>query len=190
MVALGIVCFGGVVSQGGQFGFRDAGYFYYPLHLRVQQEWQAGRWPLWAPESDAGMPLLGNPAAAVLYPGKLVFFLLPYPWAARMYVLVHVLLAFVAMRAMLRAWQVSGTGAGLGALAYAVGAAWAPLGFLAADRWLRLGRRGAVAGLALVLAMQVLGGDPQAAYVTVVCASGYAAGLAVSRAPSRVRVVL
>jgi hypothetical protein len=201
LVALALACFGGVLFRDRQFAFRDAGYFYYPLHLRVQQEWQAGRWPLWAPEANAGMPLLGNPTAAVLYPGKLVFFLLPYPWAARMYVLIHVLLGLVAMWALLRAWRISATGSGLGALAYAfgapvlgqtcnviylVGAGWAPLGFLAADRWLRRKHRGALAGLALVLAMQVLGGDPQAAYVTVVCASGYAAGLAAARAPSMV----
>src|SRR5205823_4585437 len=64
------------------------------------------------------------------------------------------------------------------------GAAWAPLGFLAADRCLRCRRRGALSCLALVLALQVLGGDPEAAYVTVVSASGYAVGLAAARAPS------
>ena len=198
-VALGLACFGGVLWRDRQFGFRDAGSYYYPLHLRVQREWEAGRWPLWVPEANAGMPLLGNPAAAVLYPGKLVFFLFRYDWAARAYVLAHGLLAFGAMRALLRGWEVSATGAGLGALAYAfgapvlsqscnviflVGASWAPLGFLAADRWLRLKHRRALAGLALVLAMQVLGGDPEAAYLTVVCASGLAAGLAARGAPT------
>jgi hypothetical protein len=201
LVTLGLGCFGDVLFRDRQFGFRDAGYFYYPLHLRIQQEWQAGRWPLWAPEENAGTPLLGYPSAAVLYPGKLVFCLLPYPWAARTYVILHVLLGFAAMRALLRAWLVSATGATLGALSFAfgapvlslscnviflVGAAWAPLGFLAADRWLRLRRPGAIAGLTMVLAMQVLGGDPQAASLMVVCASGYAAGLAALRAPAGV----
>ncbi len=199
VAALVLAVFGGVLFHDRQFAFRDAAAFYYPLHLRVQQEWEAGRWPLWAPEVNAGSPLLGNPVAAVLYPGKVVFFLLPYAWAARAYVIVHVFLAFGAMWALLRGWQVSPTGRALGALAYAfgapvltqagnviylVGAAWAPLGFLAADRWLRLRRRGALTGLAVVLAMQVLGGDPEAAYLTVIAAAGYAAGLAATRAPS------
>ena len=185
-----------------QFGFRDAGHYYYPLHLRVQQEWRAGRWPLWAPEWNAGMPLLGNPTAAVLYPGKVIFFLLPDPWAARAYVVGHVLLAFAAMWALLRGWRISAVGATLGALGYAfgapvlslscnviylVGAGWAPLGFLAADRWLRMRRRGALAGLTLVLTMQFLGGDPQSAYLTIVCALAYAAGLAAARVPSAAR---
>src|SRR5262249_17836102 len=69
---------------------------------------------------------------------------------------------------------------------FLVGAAWAPLGFLAADRWTRCRRRLGLPGLGLVLALQVLGGDPEAAYLTLVCAVGYAAGLAAARPPSAI----
>ena len=55
------------------------------------------------------------------YPGKLVFFALAYPWAMRSYVIAHVVLAFVSMRAMLRGWQVSPTGSTIGAIAFAFG---------------------------------------------------------------------
>ena len=48
----------------------------------ASRKWNQGRWPLWEPEENAGMPLLGNPTAAVLYPGKLVFAVLPYAWGA------------------------------------------------------------------------------------------------------------
>ena len=41
------------------------------------------------------MPLLGNPTAAVFYPGKLVFAVLPYAWAARVYIVIHTALAFL-----------------------------------------------------------------------------------------------
>jgi hypothetical protein len=197
-----LAVFAPVLFQDRQFAFRDAGHFYYPLLRRVQQEWEAGRWPLWAPEASAGMPLLGSPTAAVLYPGKVVFFVLPHAWAMRIYVIAHVALAFVAMRTLVRGWNVSAVGSTLAALAYAfgvpvlsqtsnviflVGAAWAPLGFLAADRWVRCGQRLALAALALVLALQVLGGDPEAAYLTLACAAGYAAGVAASGAPARAR---
>src|SRR3954451_16423779 len=93
--ALFLICFGEVLFKGGQFGYRDAGHFYYPLYQRVQAEWDAGRWPLWEPEENSGMPLLGNPTAAVLYPGKLIYTLLPYAWAARVYIIAHAALAFV-----------------------------------------------------------------------------------------------
>ena len=39
-----------VLFEDRQFAWDNASYFYYPLYLRVQQEWDAGRWPLW----DAG----------------------------------------------------------------------------------------------------------------------------------------
>jgi hypothetical protein len=184
--------FGTALFRGEQFAFRDAAQFYYPLYQRVQAEWNAGRWPLWEPEENGGMPLLGNPTAAVLYPPKILYALLSYPWAARLYVVCHTVLAWGAMFLLLRGWQISRTGSAIGALSYAfaapilfqycnivylVGAAWLPLGFRAVDRWLRLGRRGALLELAAVLALQVLGGEPESAYVLGVCAGGYALGL-------------
>src|SRR5262249_36730318 len=102
-----LAVFSPVLFRDRQFAFQDAGHYYYPLLLRVQQEWAAGRWPLWAPEASAGTPLLGNPTAAVLYPGKLIFWLLPYRWAVRAYTVGHVALAFGAMTALLRGWHVS-----------------------------------------------------------------------------------
>jgi hypothetical protein len=96
------------------------------------------------------------------------------------------------MFALSRAWGTSAVGAGLAALGYAfgapvlfqycnviflVGAAWLPLGFRAADRWLRLGRRWGLIELAMVLALQTTGGDPEAAYVLGICAAGYAVAL-------------
>ena len=109
---------------------------------------------------------------------------------------------FSRWSALVRSWGVSRTGATIAGLSYAfggpvlsnycnviylVGAAWAPLGFRAADRWLRLGRRSGLPELTLVLAMQVLGGDPEAAYLTVLFACVYAFGLlrAENRSPPR-----
>jgi hypothetical protein len=192
VLALVLACFGPVLFQQRQFGYRDAGHFYYPLYHRVQQEWAAGRIPLWEPEENGGMPLLGNPTAAVLYPGKAVYFLFSYDWATRLYTIGHTLLAGAMLARLLRSWQVSWTGAAIGGIAYAfgapvlfqycniiflVGAAWTPLALQGADQWLRLGRRWGIIELACGLAMQTLGGDPQAAYVTGLCTGGYALGL-------------
>jgi hypothetical protein len=191
-----LICFWPVLFRDHQFGYRDAGHFYYPLYERVQREWQERRWPLWEPEENAGMPLMGNPTAAVLYPGKVIYAILPYAWAARVYILAHAALAFVAMLILMRSWQTSWVGSGLSALAYGfgvpilfqycnviylVGAAWLPLGFRAVDRWVRQGRRWGLMELAVVLAMQALGGDPQSSSLLGLAAGGYAAGIAWSR---------
>ncbi len=188
LAAMVVACYGGVLFGGQQFAFRDSAHFYYPLYWRVQQEWSAGRLPMWEPGANGGTPMLGTPMAAVLYPGKLVFALVPYAWGVRLYTVGHEVLAFWAMMALMRSWGVSRAGATMAGLSYAfggpvlsdyfniiylVGASWVPLGFRAADRWLRLGRRSGVVELALVLAMQVLGGDPEAAYLTALCAFGY-----------------
>ena len=191
-LALLLFFYRSVLFQGEQFAFRDAAHFYYPLYHKVQAEWEAGRLPLWDPSENSGMPLLGNPTAAVLYPGKLIYAVLPYPWAVRIYAVAHSALAFAGMIALMRSWGTSRVGSSLAALAFTfggpvifqycniiflVGAAWCPWGLLAVDRWLRLGSTRALPALAVVLAMQVLGGDPESAYLTGLCAVGYAAGL-------------
>ena len=193
VVGLTLACFGPSLGDGRQLAYRDFSDFYYPLYQRVQQEWEAGRLPLWASEENwAARRCSANPTSAVLYPGKLIYAGLSYPRAAKAYVIAHVLLAFVAMAAMLRRFEVSAIGSALGGLAYAfgapvltqysnivflVGAAWMPLAFRFADGWVRLRRPRSLAGLALVLAMLVLGGDPEAAYLAAVASSAaYAVG--------------
>jgi hypothetical protein len=188
-----VYCFRAVLFGGEQFAYRDAAHFYYPLYLRIQQEWAAGRWPLWDPWQNAGTPLLGMPMSAVLYPGKVLYAILSYPWATRLYTLAHVGLAWAGMFALARAWGQSSTAAGIAALAYAfgapvlfqycniiylVGAAWVPWGFLSLEHLLHRTQRRGLLGLAAVLALQVLGGDPEAAYLVVACGGGYALVLA------------
>ena len=200
LLGLLVFCNRSVLFEGEQFAYRDLGRYYYPLYLQVQREWSAGRLPLWDSSQNSGMPLLGNPTAAVLYPGKLVFALVPYAWGARLYIISHTLLAGLGMTALGRSLKLSWTGSFLGGLCYAfgapvlcqycnviflVGTAWAPFGFRAIDRFLRLGRRWGLIELAAVLALQTLGGDPEAALVTALCGAGYAVGLAVSASPLR-----
>ena len=129
------------------------------------------------------------PMAAVLYPGKIVFALLPYPWAVRFYTVAHVAVAWAGTFALGRTLRLSATAAGLAALGYAfgapllfqycniiylVGAAWIPCGFLAVEWLIGQQRRWGLPALALVLGLQVLGGDPESAYVTVLCGVAYA----------------
>ena len=196
VLALFASCFHRALLNDEQFAYRDAGHFYYPLYERVQQEWAKGRVPLWDARENSGMPLLGNPTAAVLYPGKLIYAALPYPWAARAYPIAHVLLAMIGTFLLMRSWRTSQSGSLLAAMAYGfgapilfqycniiflVGAAWVPFGLWAIDGWLRTGRRLSMVGLAIVLSMQALGGDPEAAYVMGLCAGGYAIGLTIAR---------
>src|SRR4051794_17521478 len=84
-----IACYGRATVRGHPFARRAAGPHSYPLHRRWQAERDAGRWPLWEPEENGGRPLIGNPTAAVPYPGKRVFAIFRYPLAARLYIMGH-----------------------------------------------------------------------------------------------------
>ncbi len=194
-----LACFHAVLFQGHQFAYRDAGHFYYPLYRVVQQEWAAGRWPWWNPWQNAGSPLLGMPMAAVLYPGKLLYAMLPYPLAARYYIITHVFIALMGMLALARAVGTSWTGSLVAAFGYAfgapvlsqysnviylVGAAWLPWGLRGIHRLADPGTRWGMIELSIVLALQVLGGDPESAYLTVASGALYAGVLAFAREES------
>jgi hypothetical protein len=188
LTALTLTCFGRVLFGGEQFGFRDASQYYYPLHQRIQAQWDAGRLPLWEPLENSGTPLLGNPTAAVLYPGKIVFAALPYPWASRIYVIGHTLLACAAMAALGRGLGLSRTASVLAGLAYAfggpvlflhtnviylVGAAWLPLGLLTVGRLAGTGSPRHLTLAGAMVTLSVLGGDPESAYLAVLAGAIY-----------------
>jgi hypothetical protein len=199
LIVLGLVAglffwvFGEVIFRDRNFIYRDAGHFYYPLLKLVQDEWNAGRWPLWNPQENAGMPLLGNPASAALYPPRIVLFQwlpISYGTAYKWYIMLHVIWSAATAYGMARHWRASEFAAGLAAMSYAfgaivmfqycnviflVGASWVPLGLVAADRALSAGNVRWAVALGLVLALQMFGGDPEAAYVTGGLAALYVA---------------
>jgi len=217
-LVLGGWCFRGVLFRGELFAFRDAGHYYAPLYRFVHQQWAAGRVPLWNPYENLGQPLAADPTAAVFYPGKLVFALVPsWDWAWRVYVLAHLGLALWGAYVLARRLGAGVEAAGAGALSYAfsgsvlfqycnvpylVGAAWLPPALWAVDRMYGgparqrggslsspastpVGKHaapghswwhstlGPMLGLATVLSMMTLGGDPQMAYHVVLLAVLY-----------------
>ncbi len=200
--------FADALFGSGVFVFRDAGHYYYPLLKFVAGEWGQGRLPLWNPYENLGVPLAADPTAAVFYPGKLVFALpIGFAWAYKLYIMGHVLLAAGTAYRLARRFGASAAAGGVCAVSYAfsgnvlfqhcnvvflVGAAWLPAALLAADRML-LGRSRKWAVLfGLVLALMVLGGDPQMAYNAGVLAALYAVWLWFNSSPlslwERVRV--
>ncbi len=196
VLALLVCCFFDAMFRNGLFAFRDAAHFYYPLLKFVQDQWAAGRVPLWNPYENLGQPLAANAPSSVFYPGKLIFLLpVSYAWAYKLYILGHVLLAAATAYRLARHAGTSVAAAGCCALSYAfcgnvlmqycnvvflVGAAWLPLALLFADRMLEKGRDGmrlrfsSALCFGIVLAMMTLGGDVQMAYNAGLLAAIYA----------------
>jgi hypothetical protein len=190
-VALFIAFFFPSFSADSRFSYRDVAFYYYPLFEQIQNEWESGRIPLWTPYVNLGQPLAGDPTASVFYPIKLVFFLssinvLSYATCFKLYIWIHVALAFVLSYRLSRKLNTSCTGAIFAAVAYTfsgqilfqytnviylVGAAWAPALFSCALDLYRaptlLRKVGASVKLSVLQAITILGGEPQIVYLTL-----------------------
>jgi hypothetical protein len=182
--------FAEAIFGGGQFAVRDAGHYYAPLFRYCRQQWGEGRVPLWNPLEGLGVPLAADPSVSVFYPGKLVFALpIGFDAAYKIYLIGHIALAAWATYFAARRFGHSVEAATIAAMAYAfsgvvlfqcanavylVGAAWLPLALAAAERTLAARSFRAAVGLGVVLAMMILGGDPQTAYHAGLLAAFYA----------------
>lgn len=182
--------FGPVFFSDRSFAMRDAAHFYHPLFEWTAREWGRGRIPLWNPDENCGIPIVADASSSVFYPGKLLFALpLDFDLKYKLYVIGHVILAAAGSYLLARHWKTSQMAAGVAALAYAcggnvvfqycnivflLGAAWLPFAALAADKMLR-GRswRNAI-WLGAVLALMILGGEPQTAYHALLMTGLYA----------------
>jgi hypothetical protein len=166
------------------FILRDTGRYYMQYYRLVQDEWSAGRIPLWTPYDNSGTPLLANPCTAVFYPVKLLF-LLPFSFEDdfKIFILFHVVLTMVTMWRLARNTAELGViGATLATLGYCFSSpviyGYCNLPFLCSAAWLPLAlemgigllqpQHKSVARniilLASCLTMMVLCGDPQTAY--------------------------
>ena len=134
------------------------------------------------PYENLGVSLAGDVTASLFYPGKLIF-LLPFSFATayKLYVALHLLIAAGWTYKLARCWRYDCYGAAAAAIGYAfggyvlfqycnviylVGAAWLPAALWTGDQTLRRKSWRWSIGLGVVLAMMVLGGDPQTAYHT------------------------
>ncbi|HZN36755.1 MAG TPA: YfhO family protein, partial [Pirellulaceae bacterium] len=191
------VLLGPLLVTDRSFAMRDAAHFYYPLFAWCARQWSAGSVPLWNPYENCGLPVLADASSSIFYPGKLLF-LLPVNFALRykLYVVLHVVLAAAGSYALARHWKASPQAAALAAIAYScggnvvfqycnvvflVGAAWLPLAALAADRMLAGRSWLSAVLLGLALALMILGGDPQAAYHSLLITALYAVVIALAR---------
>jgi hypothetical protein len=66
---------------------------YYPRRLVANEIIRGGQLPLWNPYAMSGMPLLADGYSALLYPGSLLFLLLPLGQAFGWYALLHLVIA-------------------------------------------------------------------------------------------------
>jgi hypothetical protein len=184
---------------------RDLGMWHYPVlrEARAADPVGVDPLPLWTSALGTGRPLLANPAYALLHPANALYLAFGFERAFNLYLILHVMVGGVGMLLLARRLALDGASAFVAAVAFMLGGhvmsctaqypmiapvAWAPwvltVGLAAAEK----PRPGRVALLALVVALQLLGGQPEPALMTI--AIGLVWTVAALGRPGRLRGVL
>jgi len=182
--------------------FFDSFRLYAPLKYHVAQGWASFRVVGWNPYQLLGMPLVADILAGYFYPLNLIYVLLPFEPAHRLFILIHYPMAAIFMDLLSRELSISRRASLLAALAFPlsgymisqhanltflIGPAWAPLALFCMIRALKGSIRWAL-GAGAVLAMQVLAGEPQSAALTAALVALFGLGAA-SRGERRGRAL-
>jgi hypothetical protein len=109
----------GIVLGTRVFTYRDAGLFTYPVTYYFRDCFWHGKWPLWDPYNNCGIPFLAQWNTLALYPASLIYLLLPMPWSLNLYLVAHLFLAALGMYRLFHWWFGSRHGASIAGLAFA-----------------------------------------------------------------------
>lgn len=168
-----------LLPLGGEFiGGLDVKVQFWWHEVFIKEQFLSGKIPLWNPYYFSGHPFQANPSTFLFYPGKLLFILLPLPWAFNLSTLIHFLIAalgtyfFVftitkskyaglgaAIAYSLSGYFVGRTFAGNVPLVYA--AAWIPWVFYFIEKYFIFYKKRSLLLAGFVLGLQILSGDPQ-----------------------------
>jgi len=181
LAALLAVTFWRVLFGGEAFFYRDYGFLGYPFaHFHRECFWSGDFFPLWNPYVNCGAPFLAQWNTQTLYPGSLIYLLLPLPWSLGFFCVAHLFLGGLGMRALAERWTGSRFGAAVAGVAfvfsglvlgcviypnYLVALGWMPWVALATRRAWQEGGRSIVLA-ALAGAMQMLTGAPEIILLT------------------------
>ena len=87
----------------GAFGGRDLAPYNLPVESAVHDAYARGRLPVWIAEISGGRPLAANPNVGALYPARPLLALVPFRAAARIYPVLHWVLAGLGAMLLLQA---------------------------------------------------------------------------------------
>ncbi|MGB0578629.1 MAG: YfhO family protein [Limisphaerales bacterium] len=184
LAALVLVSYWEIILGFGTLYLRDFLSFGYPLAHYHKHAILAGEIPLWNPLSECGVPFLAQWNTMVLYPGSLIYVLLPLPWSLNVFVVLHNLLGGIGMYFLARHWTRLDVAGALAAIAYCfqgllqesllwpnnmAAFGWLPWVLLAADRGCREGGRWTLIAV-ICGGLQMLTGAPEVIMVTWILA--------------------
>ncbi|HKF44394.1 MAG TPA: hypothetical protein VKG01_14930 [Thermoanaerobaculia bacterium] len=101
------------------FGGRDVLGGLLPMEFAIHDAYSRGRLPVWAADISGGRPLLANPNTSALYPLRAALAVIPFPFAMRLFPVLHWILAGLGALALLSELRASKAGAWIGAVTFA-----------------------------------------------------------------------
>jgi hypothetical protein len=89
-----------LIATFGFFYFRDNFATHYPVKAISARIFRGGEVPWWNFHDGGGQPLAGNPNTLTFYPDNFLYLILPPHVAFNLHFLLHIALAWLAMRAL------------------------------------------------------------------------------------------
>ncbi|MCX8107528.1 MAG: hypothetical protein N3G20_01855, partial [Verrucomicrobiae bacterium] len=175
LAVLLVVQYPTVVLGTHSFFHRDFGVLAWPVVWYHRTQLWAGEIPLWNPLSHCGVPFLAQWGTMVLYPGSILYLLLPVPWSLNVFCLGHLWLGGFGMYRLVRyhganqfAAAVAGivfafNGLSISCLSwpnYSAALGWLPWVIGSVEKAVVQGRQ-RVAGAVVIVALQMLTGAPE-----------------------------
>ena len=118
-VVLVVAVYSPTLFSRRNFAGRDLLVYNLPIEKAIHDSWSRGAIPVWISEISGGRPLAANPNAGVFYPVRPLLSLLPFPFAMRVYPVLHWAAAGLGMLLLLRSIGGSKSAAWIGAVTYA-----------------------------------------------------------------------
>lgn len=112
------ISYPGVLAGFETFALRDFGLFGYPLAAHHRESFWNGEIPHWNPLNECGIPFLAQWNTLVLYPGSLLYLLLPLPWSVSLFCLLHLYLGGLGYFVLAREWRCPFGAAAFAGIAY------------------------------------------------------------------------
>lgn len=185
--ALILLAYPDALLLGRTFFFRDFALFGYPLAAYHRECFWQGELPFWTAYHNLGQPFLAQWNTLTLYPGSLIYLLLPMPWSLNLFCLLHLFLGGLGMFLLVRQLLNHPLAAAFAGLAYTFNGfaltslmwpnniaawGWLPWVLWALRRaWLMGGKALPVA--ALICGLQILTGGPEIILQTWLLCGGF-----------------
>jgi len=194
LIMLGLVTlfFGDIIFSSQTFFMRDTLIQFFPWNIFKNTCLQQGIIPFWNPFSHCGMPFSAAMQAAVYYPPNIIFYILNFVTAYKIYIVFHIFIAFVSMFLLMRESGMDDDAAFLSGIIFAFNgyiltkieflsvlgtSVWMPAAFLILMKSRERTGFKRISALALVLSFQFLAGHPQILFYEILALFIYCAAL-------------